>query len=510
MSKAASVVQGALTRFLMERSKPLILTVFRQRQVVSVEGDPALYGIRNGDFGAVLELVRNLLVGGDAECLTVWPLVDIGNRRHTSILWVPDKPNDHIIFTDAEMCGEELTERQQAANELALANVEKSKTIRELKAVRDELQAKSAALNEIHKFQRRLIDTLSHDLRTPLTSISGYAALLEPHLAENPVTMRALSAIQRNATYLKNLAENLLHLAAADNGSAPLLAHPFALEQLAEDVESIIRPMADGKRLRLNVDWHSTVQKMPVFDDLRLRQILLNLVSNAVRYTREGKVDVELRYDGDRLTMRVTDTGIGIASEYQETIFEPLNRGAQQGCDGAGLGLSIVKQLVEQMGGTIALQSAVGVGTRIQIVLPERAAAVEPVAARTEPSLRIQSERVIIVDDDPDVAEMLVWSLHEIGYLPQLMHDPAALLARVAEQPPGLIIIDVDLGVRSGLAVTQELRLSGYTGSIIVFSGANNTNTRQAAKAAGADAFLAKPLDMPKFLAWMKRLLPGA
>ncbi len=512
MSKRAELAQTALMRFLTERAKPVILTVYRQRQVIEVEGDPAVYGFRNGDFSAVLELVRNLLVGGDASRPSVWPLVDIGNRRHTGILWVPDTPNDFIIITDAELCGEELSERQQAANELALVNIEKSKTIRELKLVRDELQAKTTALTETHRFQRRLVDTLSHDLRTPLTSISGYAALLEPHLAENPVTMRALNAIQRNATYLKTLAENLLHLAAADNNNAPLQSHPFALDQLADDIESIMRPMADSKRLRLSVDWQSTAQKMPVFDDLRLRQILLNLVSNAVRYTREGRVDVELMYDGEQLIARVTDTGIGIAPEFHDSIFEPLNRGAQQGCEGAGLGLSIVRQLVEKMGGKITFQSAVGIGTRFQVLVPEQTPSenVPPVTDRAEPPLRIRSERVVIVDDDPDVAEMLVWSLHEVGFVPRLMHDPDAVYQHVAEQPPGLMIIDVDLGMRSGLAVTQELRLRGYTGSIIVFSGANNTNTRQAAKAAGADAFLAKPLDMPKFLSWMKRLLPSS
>lgn len=194
-------------------------------------------------------------------------------------------------------------------------------------------------------------------------------------------------------------------------------------------------------------------------------------------------------------------------------MFEPLNRGAQQGREGAGLGLSIVRQLVDAMGGRLELKSAVGVGTRIEIRLPEepRAAANDTTpAVPGEPALTLASRRVLIVDDDPDICELLLWSLREIGYEAEILNDAGKVLARVDALDPGLIVMDVDLGLRSGLVVTQELRLNGYRGAIVVFSGAADQRTRRAAERAGADAFLPKPLDLTRFHDWMKRLLPAA
>ncbi|HWS25381.1 MAG TPA: ATP-binding protein [Xanthomonadales bacterium] len=507
--------KAALTRYLVDRAHPLVLSLDRERQVREVHGDGTHFGYPQGDFSELLELVGNLLIGADERQSSVWPLVDIGRGHHAAVLWIPDEPFDHLALTDADTCSAELTERQQAANELALAGIEKSRTIRELKKVRGELEARSQALADAQKFQKRLIDTLSHDIRTPLTSISGYAALLEPHLSGNTALHRALGAIQRNAVYLKSLAENLLQLASIGQADGLLLQRrPFVLEQLAADVDSVIRPMAQGKGLRLSVEASSSIERMPFFDDLKLQQILINLLSNAVRYTSGGKVEANLDFDGEQLQIKVSDTGIGIAPEYQKRVFEPLNRGAQQGCEGAGLGLSIVKQLVEQMSGSLELESVVGVGSRFCVTLPEAIAdeGKPPTSTSTlgdEPPLTLQNNRVLIIDDDPDICELLLWSLRDIGYKPEILGDPASALERVAELKPGLLLIDVDLGVRSGLTVAQELRLQHYTGALVVFSGATDTRIRQAAEKAGADAFLAKPLDLRRLLAWMRGMLPA-
>ena len=117
---------------------------------------------------------------------------------------------------------------------------------------------------------------------------------------------------------------------------------------------------------------------------------------------------------------------------------------------------------------------------------------------------------MLIVDDDPDICELLLWSLRDIGFAPEILDDPARTLARVAELQPGLVLIDVDLGTRSGLTIAQELRLQKYSGALVVFSGASDTRTRRAAEKAGADAFLAKPLDLRRLLAWMRGMLPAA
>lgn len=295
------------------------------------------------------------------------------------------------------------------------------------------------------------------------------------------------------------------------NGELVLATRAFDLFALAADMDEMIRPMTEGKGLALIVSAQSTVERLPVYDDIKLRQILVNLLSNAVRYTRQGRVSAELQFDGQRLSMVVADTGIGIAPEFQQHVFEPLNRGAQQGRDGAGLGLWIVRQLVLRMGGEISLHSVPGVGTRIAVTLPEAPAEApaEPVAVAEEaPPVNLANRRVLVVDDDPDICQLLLWSLRETGYEPEAIADADQAVERVRANVPGMVIVDVELGTRSGLALTQELRLAGYKGTIVVFSGAVDTRIRQSARRAGADAFLPKPLDLKRMLDWLRSQLP--
>ena len=515
MNRYPAKVAATLQQRLVDKAHPLVISIDRERRVREIQGDAARYGYPDNQVEPLLQLCADMLVGADAAQPGFWPLVHLAQGHHVALHWIPDEPFDHVIITDSDLCNAELAERQQAANELALAGIEKSRTIRELKRVRLELEAREQALKDTQAFQRRLIDTLAHDLRTPLTSISGYAALMQPYVDDITPLKRALGAIQRNAMYLKALAENLLELARQGHPEASALQRqPVSLGELASDVETIVRPMADGKGLGFEVRTQSGDVRMPSFDPLKLEQILLNLLSNAVRYTPAGgRVDAQIGWDGQTLVLTVTDNGIGIAPEYQQRVFEPLNRGAQQGREGAGLGLSIVRQLVDAMGGKLELQSAVGVGTRIEIRLPEEpptpGAEGVPASAPGEPPLALRNRRVLVVDDDPDICELLLWSLREIGYQPEILHDAGKVQTRVDTFDPGLVVIDVDLGLRSGLVVTQELRLHGYRGAIVVFSGAADQRTRRAAERAGADAFLPKPLDPTRFHDWMKRVLPA-
>jgi two-component system, sensor histidine kinase len=503
-------VSSSLSAYLVDRARPLVASFDPEGLILGVDGEASHYGLAADAEAALAGLAGELLTGLARTEPQFWPLIEFGTRA-ISAWWVPDDGGGHLVLADTHDGGRELRERQQAANELALASVEKSRTIRELKRARAELEARTRALDEAQRFQKRLVDTLSHDLRTPLTSIMGYAGLLEPYLKDSMPLKRALGAIQRNAMYLKALAENLLEMAGDANGDLVLFPRQFDLAALAVEIEDMIRPMTEGKGLALTVTAESSVEGLPCLDDIKLRQILVNLLSNAVRYTRQGRVSAELQFDGQRLSMVVADTGIGIAPEYQQRVFEPLNRGAQQGKDGAGLGLWIVRQLVQRMGGEISLQSVPGVGTRIAVSLPEAPTETpvdKPGIAEEAPPVHLANRRVLVVDDDPDICQLLLWSLRETGYEPEALPDAEQAVERVRAEAPGMVIVDVELGTRSGLALTQELRLAGYKGTIVVFSGAVDTRIRQSAHRAGADAFLPKPLDLKRMLEWLRSQLP--
>lgn len=508
---AGSPVMETLRSYLLERAQPLVLSLDKEGRALRVDGNPGHYGLDEGATAELVELADNLLLGLPREEPQFWPLVEVAGRQVT-VWWVPEERQDSLLLADTHDAGRELRERQQAANELALAGIEKSRTIRELKQARADLEAKTRALEEARAFQNRLMTTLSHDLRTPLTSILGYARLMEPHLPASIPIQRALGAIERNALFVKALAENLLELGSAASGEWTLLVEPSDLSLLAEEIDEMMRPLAAGKGLELAVHSHLPPMARPSFDAIKLRQILINLLSNAIRYTREGRVAADLAFASDVLTLTVSDTGIGIDPQYQDKVFEPLNRGAQQGREGAGLGLSIVRQLVQRMGGEITLRSAPGVGTVISVRIPEGAA---PTSADGRPSeievprVQLANRRVLVVDDDPDICQLLLWSLGEIGYQASALADADRAVAVVREEQPGMVILDVDLGTRSGIALAQELRLAHYAGTIVVFSGAVGGSVRQAARRAGADAFLPKPLDLKRIITWLRTQLPG-
>ncbi len=243
-----------------------------------------------------------------------------------------------------------------------------------------------------------------------------------------------------------------------------------------------------------------------LFDEVRLRQVVINLLSNAVRYTARGGIGATLAWRRGRLHVEVHDSGIGISPEFQASVFKPFNRGGQCGSKGAGLGLSIVRRLVEQMHGTLALESQPGAGTRFVIELPplEPAAAIAP--SRGNAGLWVKDRDVLVVDDDPDIAQLLEALLLDLGFRVRVVADAAAAIAEARRLPPDVLLIDVEMPGLSGNAVVYQLRSHGYRGRIVTLSAASTAAARDASLRAGADHYLTKPLNVEQFVSAMQRV----
>lgn len=240
-------------------------------------------------------------------------------------------------------------------------------------------------LRELDKLKSRFLSMVSHELRTPLSAIQGFAEIL---LAEiyGPVTpgqRNALDRITNNAIRLLNLVSDLLDRARIEAGQLEIHPHPFSPFELVQDVYSTLGVIAESKGLMLVAEVDPDLPSQILGDEARLRQVLVNLVNNALKFTQAGAVTIKLaRYDGaidgnpvitPHWSMAVTDTGPGIAPEHQEAIFRPFRRVDDSSTRreiGAGLGLSIVKDLVELMNGNITLISEVGRGSTFTIILP--------------------------------------------------------------------------------------------------------------------------------------------
>lgn len=501
-----AAVEGYLRETLMRRAHPLLLSFDQHWRLRDVHGDAAFYGLDAADAEHGLRELQDLFIGLPLDDHHDLPFIEFSNGRSAHVHLIADAPGFHVMLLDADEERERQRAQQQLGHDAVLAGHEKSKAIGRLTQIRNELERQRASLEEANALKNALIATLSHEFRTPLTSIFGYLHLLERRLDGGDNAAQALQAVRRNATYLFTLAENLLEYGRGESGAALLSPSEVDLALLARDLDAMFRPLAEDKGITFRVDLAVEDAAPPVFDEVKLRQIVVNLVSNAVRYTSKGGIACEMAWRAGRLRVDVADTGIGISAEFRDSVFRPFNRGGQSGSKGAGLGLSIVRRLIEQMHGELQLESELGRGTRFRVELPplQRAQAPDAAAAPAGASFR-RGVDALVVDDDPDVAQLLEVLLIDLGFRVRLAADAAGAIAEATRQPPDVLLIDVEMPGLSGNAAVFQLRSHGYRGRVVTLSATSTGDARDASLRAGADYYLTKPLNLDQFVGVMQR-----
>ncbi len=370
---------------------------------------------------------------------------------------------------------------------------------------------------------------MSHEFRTPMNSILGFAQLLEMSTLDH-LQGKGVRHILTSGKHLLNLINDVLDISHIESGRLSLSLEMVSVNMVITEVLGIVAPIAAARNLKLEFQ-HQPGQdsgNLYVKADLqRLRQILLNLVSNAVKYTREEDVVIlktELRTRGgdgaDMVRISVTDTGSGISAEDIEKLFQPFERiGAEKSdIEGTGLGLAVVKKLTEAMGGVVGVESNPGQGSSFWIDLPfcerpevyYKGTAGEPnnVAANNH----ITGTILYIEDNLPNTAlveEILASHRPGVRLITSALGKSALLLTK--DYHPGLILLDLDLPDIRGIDVLALLQDDGATASIpvVIISADANPRKIEELKIAGAKDYLSKPIDIPQFLAmvdkWISR-----
>jgi len=318
---------------------------------------------------------------------------------------------------------------------------------------------------------------MSHELRTPLNSILGVAQLLERDATYSPARRDLLAILGRSGRHLLELVEDVLDTARVESGQLALVSASFDLPSFLRDLEETLRPRAEGKGLRLLVHAGPELPRHVRSDPRRLRQILTNLLGNAIRYTNEGHVALTVRYrpdaggeveqpGGGRLAFEVSDTGIGIASENLERIFEPFvqlrpGRGASEG---AGLGLTLSRGLVTLLGGQLSVQSALGQGTCCIVELPidVPAAAEDAAPAAAAPAVMLAPDgpqyRILVVDDSEDSRVVLRQTLQQAGFTVLEASGGQEALDLAAAARPQLVLMDLRMPGMDGYEAVTRMR----------------------------------------------------
>jgi len=384
------------------------------------------------------------------------------------------------------------------------------------------LVAARDAANAASRAKSLFVANVSHEIRTPMTAILGYTDVLAEEGLAEAERREALETLRRNGHHLLALINDMLDLSKIEAGGLEVRLSETSPISVAQHVAALLRERARAKGLSLELELAPDLPAAITTDPLRLQQILLNLVGNAIKFTEQGGVRIAVARHPTpggttgELAFEVIDTGIGIAPADRERVFAPFSQAdptESRRYGGTGLGLAISRGLAEQLGGTLELDSELGRGTTFRLRLPfathtgvERrsvALAESELVPRVDlppqplPSLQ---GRVLLAEDGADNQRLIERLLTRVGLEVEIASDGRVAVDRVlaAEgegNPFGVVLMDMQMPTLDGYAATQALRDAGYARPIIALSAHAMVEDRERCLAVGCDAFAGKPID---------------
>jgi PAS domain S-box-containing protein len=390
----------------------------------------------------------------------------------------------------------------------------------------EQIQAQTEALIDAKaraeaaaRAKSEFLANMSHELRTPLNGMLGHAELLLDDASLTPDQRRSAERIQTAGTALLTVVDDVLDFSRIEAGRIALEMHSFSPRRVAEDAVAIIRGLAENKGLQVALDLPRDLPSALLGDENRLRQILLNLLNNGVKFTAVGEVRVTVvarpAAEAGRYILRfsVVDTGIGISADHGNTLFERFSQvdgSIRREFGGAGLGLAISKRLAELMGGVIGFESEVGRGSTfwIEVVLAKAEETDADLLTIDWKEERSTGCRVLLVEDNEINREIACAVLEKAGHAVSVAQDGAAAVALVQQETFDLVLMDIQMPVMDGVSATRTIRALPYPRcSIPIVAMTANVLPQQvqAFREAGMDAHIGKPFNRRELLAMIEQ-----
>lgn len=371
--------------------------------------------------------------------------------------------------------------------------------------------------NEAILQKQDFISNVSHDIRTPMDSIIGFTEIAKKNINNPEKLADSLEKISRASRHLLNLVNEVLDISKIDSGTSPIEEDMCSIHAIIENVCQILQHEIDRKKLKLELDYSMLDEDVLSCDNMRLNQILLNIVSNAVKYSYEGGTIlisvIQLSSEDESKIINefhIKDEGCGMTPEFIDHVFEPFARDKTSpvAAEGTGLGLTIAKSLTEIMGGTIEVTSELGKGSEFTVTIPLSIPSLTEVEEEQDIFIYdFKGRHVLVVDDNELNREILVEALREEGFFVEEAIDGSFAIEKLRDSPPGtydLVILDLQMPVMDGYETTKIIRnfkdpkvaqipIVALTADALPEEKTNAFNC-------GVNAYLVKPVDMPSLM----------
>jgi len=389
----------------------------------------------------------------------------------------------------------------------------------------EELQRSKDVADAANNAKSAFLANMSHEIRTPLTAILGYSDMLRDQNQPPDVIEQEVDSIIRSGTHLQRIINDILDLSKIEAGQLVIEEIEVPTGRIMHDIETIFGTRARNKGLTFEVNYDFPVPRQVMSDPTRLKQIIFNLCGNSLKFTEKGSINVTMGYSQDKklLTIKVSDTGIGMNKTEIQKLFKPFSQAdssTTRKYGGTGLGLCIAKQLSQKLGGDIFVQSEKGVGTTFEFVLKVGDSEHQDlVSSLDQLSLIIDDEKVVIepnslsghvllVEDSPDNQDLMSRYLTRAGATVEVVDNGLkALQKTVGGEVYDLILMDIHMPIMDGITTTLKLRESGYNKPIVAITANALKQDRAKYMAAGMNDYLTKPIVVNRFYRVLKRFL---